>query len=226
MANPGDQVPYGDDFLIRRINDVERKLMEGFAARSLAASQIGSGGELLVDGSLRVTGSITVPGVLAAAGGLQAGTTVTAGTNVVATNEVIGNHATFVGGINSLDVYGRLLTYGGSYAAVYVHQDGNFGFVPSSRRYKQDIETFEIDAATVAQLRVVSFRYIAAVNNPDYVAVTEIGLIAEEVHALGLTWLVDYDSDGLPQGVKYERLAIALIPWMASIEARLTAAGI
>jgi len=133
---------------------------------------------------------------------------------------------TFPAGVNSTDVYNRLLTYGGGYKNQYIHVDGSMGYVPSSKRFKQDIKTFEIPPELAAKLRVVTFRYIAAVQNPDYVAATEVGLIAEEVHSLGLTWLVDYDEEGMPMGVKYERLVLALVPWMQSIEARLKAAGI
>ena len=35
-------------------------------------------------------------------------------------------------------------------------------------------------------------------------------VIAEEMHDLGLTWLVDYDEHGKPEGVKYERLVLAV----------------
>ncbi len=42
MTNPGDAVPYGADNLIRRIQDLERFVREGFAARSLESSVIGS----------------------------------------------------------------------------------------------------------------------------------------------------------------------------------------
>ena len=38
------------------------------------------------------------------------------------------------------------------------------------------------------------------------------GAIAEEVDALGLTDLVSYGQDGLPENVRYERIALYLIP--------------
>jgi hypothetical protein len=56
----------------------------------------------------------------------------------------------------------------------------------------------------------VTFRYIGAVENLGDDAAVEWGLIAEEIDELGLSWLVDYDEDGLPAGVKYERLALLL----------------
>ena len=59
------------------------------------------------------------------------------------------------------------------------------------------------------------------------------GVIAEEIHDLGLTWLVDYTEEGLPDGVKHERFAILLIlaskdqqSQIDEISSRLTAAGV
>lgn len=143
--------------------------------------------------------------------------------NVNASGNVSGQRGTFPVGVNSTGVYNTLLTYGGPYSSQYVHQDGTMGYVPSSARYKQDIASAALDPAVIRQLRVVTFRYIAAVENLGDEAAVEIGLIAEEVDALGLTWLVDYDVEGLPMGVRYDRLALALIPWMASVEGRLAA---
>lgn len=58
------------------------------------------------------------------------------------------------------------------------------------------------------------------------------GLIAEDLDALGLDWLVDYGEDGQPEGVRYDRIALALLPVIqrqeqriAAIEAHLDALG-
>jgi hypothetical protein len=144
-------------------------------------------------------------------------------TTVTASGQVLGDTGKFPGGVNSVGVYNLLLTYGGPYSSQYIHQDGNMGYVPSSRRFKQDIETMEIDIAVLQQLRLVSFRYIEAVKNLGDDAAVEVGLIAEEVDALGLKWLVDYDTEGKPFGIKYDRLALLFIPWAQSIENRLAA---
>ncbi|MGN6037259.1 hypothetical protein ACP6NG_17965 [Brevibacterium casei] len=37
------------------------------------------------------------------------------------------------------------------------------------------------------------------------------GVIAEDLHDAGLSMFVDYDEDGLPDGVKYDRIGVALI---------------
>jgi len=142
---------------------------------------------------------------------------------VATSGDVSGDHATFPGGVNSVGVYNMLLTYGGPYSSQYVHSDGTMGYVPSSLRFKQDVETAILDPAVLSYLRVVTYRYIAAVENLGDGAAVEVGLIAEEVDELGLTWLVDYDADGKPLGVRYDRLALIFIPWMQNVEERLTA---
>ena len=147
-------------------------------------------------------------------------------TTVSASDAVSGTTGTFPTGMNSVGVYNKLLSYGGAYSSQYVHEDGTMGYAPSSRQYKQDITPAAVDPKLFPALRLVTFRYIAAVENLGVGAEVEVGLIAEEVHDMGLYWLVDYGSDGLPMGLKYERLALLVIPWAQSIEARLTAAGL
>lgn len=163
--------------------------------------------------------------------------------NISPGNVSASGRGTFPAGVTSTGVYNTLLTYGGPYSSQYVHQDGTMGFVPSSRRFKQDIESWTFDPATISYLRVVTFRYIDAVERLGDEAASELGLIAEEVHELGLHWLVDYKliytDEGakavppyqgeravLPFGVKIERISLVLIGWAQSIEARLDAAGI
>lgn len=48
-----------------------------------------------------------------------------------------------------------------------------------------------------------------------------LGLIAEDVDALGLTDLVLYGPDGKPEGVHYDRLAVALLPVVQDMARRL-----
>jgi hypothetical protein len=140
------------------------------------------------------------------------------------TGAVTANTVTASSGINSIGAYSNLLTT--SYRTLWVTSSGGtgaFGYVPSSRRFKQQITPHNIDPATWKALQLVTFRYEAAVTELGDNAATEVGLIAEEVHDLGLTWLVDYDDEGLPFGIKFERLALLLLPAVQGMEARLTA---
>ncbi|MFD4111626.1 hypothetical protein ACFWWU_36545 [Streptomyces sp. NPDC058650] len=181
-------------------------------------------------------------GVISPAG-VTTGGSVSASGNIGAGGEVSGNHATFPGGVNSVDVYNRLLTYGGGYKNQYIHADGNMGYVPSLREFKQDVEEWVFDPAILSYLRVVTFRYIAAVERLGDKAEQELGLIAEELLDLGYCWLIDYEVRyteagaqapvpyqgevvSRPIGVKYERLSLIIVSWAQSIEERLAAAGI
>jgi hypothetical protein len=57
----------------------------------------------------------------------------------------------------------------------------------------------------------VTFKYNLGVlhesQDPESV---QIGFIAEDLDAAGLTNLVDYDVDGLPEGILYSRYIVAL----------------
>jgi hypothetical protein len=78
------------------------------------------------------------------------------------------------------------------------------GYDNSSRRYKENIKTLEEDFA--ALLRMDPKTYTRP-GNPNR---WEIGYIAEEFHDAGLTRLVEYDKEGRPDGVNYEKICIYL----------------
>ena len=117
----------------------------------------------------------------------------------------------------SPEVYNRTLS--GSYHVCYVDAAGKLGWVPSSREVKQNIETAAIDLRAVLAMEAVTFRYkIDPEGSPQY------GLIAEDLHDLGLTWLVDYGPEGdTPLGVRYDLLALALLPALQDTRARVDA---
>ena len=75
----------------------------------------------------------------------------------------------------------------------------------SSLRYKHDIEDLEFDAYAKL-LQAVPKRFKWNHNRQG-----SIGLIAEEMDAMGLKDFVNYDIDGRPDGVKYKLIAVGLI---------------
>jgi hypothetical protein len=257
MVNAGDEFPAGEDYIVRRIKDLERRVSENASARSLAASQIGSGGLLINSGgSLTIAGggSLNVgSGALNSAGSISAGTTISAGGaitgaslgvgggaiaggaitgasvavtgaassatvsatgDVTAANVQLGNNGT----VYSLYALNNAVT--SAYFALYVNGDGRFGRSVSARRYKQDIASWSENMQAVFALRLVTYRLRTAVAEYGNAAPIEVGLIAEELEAVGLGWLVLY-IDGQVEGIAYEKLALALLPVVQDHEARL-----
>ncbi|MES2093829.1 MAG: tail fiber domain-containing protein [Actinomycetota bacterium] len=249
MQSPGsitNAVP-DPDKAIRLQRDVQRQMMENASARSLQQSQIGAGG-LLVNGggSITVTGggSITLPTGTLSAGNVTATSAVTAGGAITGASVAVTGAATAAtvtstgdvnaagtlngpAGVNSLGAYSNLLTSG--YRALWVTTTGStgaFGYVPSSRRFKQEEKPATVDLSAALAIQVVTFRYTQAVEELGDEAQVEWGVIAEDLHALGFTWLVDYDEDEQPFGVKKEALIFAFIPVIQDHEARLTKGGL
>lgn len=242
-------VPPAEDDEARRIRDIERAAQEQAAARSAEATTIGAGGLVVKDGgSIRVEapGTIDLPGGAFSANSLTAATNVTAGGTVQGGGLVSTGNASVAGtaSVGTLSASGDVtasgkLTAGGevrlpnvpitiltsAYFATYAstNDGGRVGHVPSSRRFKQDEAPAMLDPAQLLALQLVTFRYIAAVEELGDDADHEIGLIAEDVHDLGMTWLVYYDADGLPYGIRYERLALALLPMVQSLCADVAA---
>ena len=246
-----DQMPPQDDDPQRRIRDIQRQAREQASAKTGQAMQIGAGGITVTNGgsiTIEGSGSLNVgAGALNSAGSISAATTITAGGTIstpanvqggglVSTGSmtvagagtfggnVSGAVATFNGGVISTGVYNNLLV--SSYRVQYIDAGGNMGYVPSSRRFKQDIQPAPDVKTAMLAMQVVTFRYIEAVEQFGDDAAVEWGVIAEDIDALGLTWAVDYDEEGKPFGIRYERLVLACIPVIVDHEARLKAAGL
>lgn len=82
---------------------------------------------------------------------------------------------------------------------------GLIGYDNSSRRYKQNIKTLEDDWTKILALRPVQY---VRPSSPDYL---EYGYIAEEVDEIGLTTMVGYDQEGIPDDVRYDKMIIYLV---------------
>ena len=87
--------------------------------------------------------------------------------------------------------------------SVNIDASGNLFEDASSIRYKKDVADLEVDTAKVLELNPVSFRYKR--NDQE-----DIGLIAEDVNEI-IPDLVNYDKEGLPNGVKYDRISVYLL---------------
>ncbi len=106
-----------------------------------------------------------------------------------------------------VDSYNRSVS-GQSVKVAYLGNTGQLGFSSSSETVKEDIAAFDVTDAELAAVQLVTYRYIAQQGEGPH----EAGVIAERLIDAGLAWLVFFDEEGAPQGVHYERLALALLP--------------
>lgn len=238
MLSPGaitNSVPDPDE-AIRLQRDVQRIAQENASARSLQQSQIGAGG-LLINGG----GSLTIEGtgsLNVGSGALNSAGSITAATNITAGGTVQGGTVNSTGNMNvggalgvagNINLTGDLYTPHGlatpvtsGYFAAYINGDGRLGRSVSARRYKQDIKAWSPNLQAVFALQLVTYRLKSAVTELGDAAPVEYGLIADELVALGLGWLVIF-TDGEVEGIAYEKIALALLPVVQDHERRLDA---
>lgn len=100
----------------------------------------------------------------------------------------------------------------GSAANTRILLDGTIQMVTSSRRYKRDVNAAVIDIADVLKLRGRTWRQRSEVADDPETDTRYIGFIAEELDALpSMRQFVDYDEQGRPDAIQYDRLTVALL---------------
>jgi hypothetical protein len=94
----------------------------------------------------------------------------------------------------------------GGVALYWLASSGAIGPATSSRRYKTMIRDLEPERARAILLKLqpVLYRSLCDYDDPT---VDHIGLIAEDVAEI-CPWLVNYDAEGKPQSVRYEKLPV------------------
>jgi hypothetical protein len=94
-----------------------------------------------------------------------------------------------------------------SAANVVVFSDGSMARSTSSIKYKKNVEDYSKGLDEVLQMRPVFYEGISETDEGK----TFAGLIAEEVHDLGLTEFVQYAEDGSPDSLAYQNMVSILI---------------
>ena len=230
MFNPiSNQMPASEDSQLRKLRDLERSLTE--LGPSIAASFQTTIAELttqqatLADQQVKVNKLLTdlqaqVDAAMSTA--VNTGNVTATGFGHFGTDVTVGGSLTLSGALRAPNVPVTVLT--SNYFATYATtDDGRIGHVPSSARFKQDIRPTAFDARSILDAEIVDFRYTAETDlhgdNAPYI----IGGIAEQFHAAGLGAFVNYDSEGNPFGIAYERLSVGIIPLLQQINTRVTA---
>ncbi|WP_436739918.1 tail fiber domain-containing protein [Streptomyces sp. BBFR102] len=103
----------------------------------------------------------------------------------------------------------------GTWYAVWVEGDGTFCRNTSSIKFKENVRDYGINPDDILKLRPVIYDRKDTVDEETGETKTgrkgEVGLIAEEVEAAGLDWMVNY-LDGEVDGLRYDLLGVALVP--------------
>ena len=98
---------------------------------------------------------------------------------------------------------------GVSSSNVYLNpNNGLMARMTSSRRYKRNIADWSADPEAVLALQPRTWQASNPLEGDDPEA-WFVGFVAEEVHELGLTELVQYDEDGRPDALHYATFSVA-----------------
>jgi hypothetical protein len=102
--------------------------------------------------------------------------------------------------------------------AMFVAADGLFGIGASSIRFKENVVDADLDVEAVKKIAVRYFNYKKDFSSDQS---QQLGVIAEELVELGLTDFVYFDEQGIPDGVAYEKLALAVLSLVQVQDERL-----
>jgi hypothetical protein len=108
---------------------------------------------------------------------------------------------------NSSDVYSQAV----SGRTVLVNSNFTLGTSTSSRRWKEEITPLAYSTADILKMTPITFRYTEKHLEPGADRPIEVGLIAEDLAALGFEELIFRGKDGQPDGIAYEKLAVLLL---------------
>ena len=86
----------------------------------------------------------------------------------------------------------------------------------SSRRYKENIRSFLKGVDEIYNINPVTFTYIERPEETKPV----LGLIAEDLDEIGLTELVNYNKDNLPESIDYDKINVLLINQIKNLKSR------
>jgi hypothetical protein len=213
----------------------QRFLVVGAAAGQVARFTDGTNADLVLDnpsaGITRITAQYGTDGTLVFAKGTGFSETmrITSGGNVGIGNTGYSNTRLTITGIGTTGSnYGLVVNNSSNSNLFWVRDDALVSFPKindfttgnspnawinpassygiyintSSIRYKKDISNYDKGIDIVNQLRPVYYKGISEVDGDKQF----VGLIAEEIHDLGLIEFVNYNEEGLPNSLSYPNM--------------------
>jgi hypothetical protein len=109
--------------------------------------------------------------------------------------------------VNLSNVYDQAV----SGRTVLINSSLTLGTSTSSRRHKEAITPLPYAVADILKMSPITFRYTEEHLEPGADRPIEVGLIAEDLADLGFEELIFRGKDGQPDGVAYEKIAVALL---------------
>ena len=107
-------------------------------------------------------------------------------------------------------------TTGGG-ANMHIASDGSLNRSTSSLKYKKDVRDYDKGIADVMQMRAVYYKGKSETDGDKQYA----GLIAEEIHELGLTEFVQYADDKTPDALAYSNMVALLVKAIQEQQAQI-----
>jgi uncharacterized protein YjbI with pentapeptide repeats len=105
---------------------------------------------------------------------------------------------------------------------VIVTSNGTFGTGSSSIRYKENIRPVDkIDNILKIESVIFDFKQQDLNEERDDSNFNIYGAIAEQVDEIGVKELIYYDPDGIPLSIQYDKLGLALIPYVKELYDRI-----
>lgn len=217
----------GYDEINRALDVIAAHLISGtHPASSISSGTLDVARIPNLDGTKITTGVVPLAGALAAGGVTLSPYTIPGQFTASGGLGVLGAFASVgAGNIGGplVNAYGRSNGGSGGLTA-YFMPDGRLGISSSSRRFKKQIKGWSPDLQAVLAMELVEFHWkVDHWDGPERESPADQGLIAEQLADLGLEWLIFRDDEGLPAGVRYDRIGLALLPVVQDHERRIAA---
>lgn len=112
---------------------------------------------------------------------------------------------------------------GGGTTAGSVNNNGRLIRTPSSARFKENVDELSLELCRKAlEIIAVQFQFK---DRSTFGNSMHPGAIAEQLHDIGAGLWVDYDEEGLPAGIRYPELTVAVCRILRDFDERLVAIG-
>ena len=109
-----------------------------------------------------------------------------------------------------------------SSANVHVTSDGFLYRSTSAKKYKTNIKNYNIGLDMINQMQPISYKANKKTTR-DKDDKTHAGLLADDIHDLGLTEFVEYNDDGEVENLHYDRLITVCINAIKELSTKVTA---